>query len=465
MFSSKTVIYLGWLAATRRARQVSFFRQLLVEQFLPAGETGRLHSRKLGRMLRFSCTHVPYYREQFRALGLTGRDAQAKPLEVLAALPLLDKTILRERFEDLRSDDLGSRRWFFNTSGGSTGEPVRFVQDGAYQNKAMGSKALLDNWSGYATGEPRVKLWGSERDLLAGREDVRTRVGRWLRNETLLNTFRMTQADMARYVETINRVAPVQILAYAESAFELACFTEHEGLKIHSPRAVMTTAGTLYPHMREAIERVFRTRVFNRYGSREAGDIACECEGHRGLHVNPFTHRVEIVGEDGSPCAPGRTGEIVVSLLTNEAMPLLRYRIGDLASWAQGPCGCGRSWPLLAQVSGRVMEVFKRRDGSPVMPEYFVHFIGVTMRGELDFIKKFQVIQEGFDKLKLLVVPRAGKEEARRQLSAKKAMLDDLVAKVMGEGCGLEVLLVEDIPKTPSGKYCWTKVLMNARNS
>ena len=459
------VIYRGWLAATRRARQESFFRQLLVKQFLPAGETGRLHSRKLGRMLRFSCTHVPYYREQFRALGLTGRDAQARPLEVLAALPLLDKTILRERFEDLQSNDLGNRRWFFNTSGGSTGEPVRFVQDGAYQNRMMGGKALFDNWSGYASGEPQVRLWGSERDLLTGREDVRTRVGRWLRNETPLNTFRMSDADMRHYVETINRVAPVQVLAYAESAFELACFIEREGLKIHSPRAVMTSAGTLYPHMREAIERVFGARVFNRYGSREAGDIACECEGHRGLHVNPYTHRVEIVSEDGSPCAPGRTGEIVVTLLTNEAMPLLRYRIGDMAAWAQGPCSCGRSWPLLEQVSGRVMEVFRRRDGSPVVPEYFIHFIGVTMRGELNFIKKFQVIQEGFDKLKMLVVPRVGKEEARRQLSAKKEMLDDLVVKVMGERCGLEVLLVEDIPKTPSGKYCWTKVHMNARNN
>jgi phenylacetate-CoA ligase len=462
--SLKAGFYKGWLAATGRTAQEKILKQMLQMQFLSAPETQKQHEHKLIEILRFSLKNVPYYQEHFHALGLSDTDITAKPLEVLAALPLLDKATLRERFEDLKSNDLKGRRWHVNTSGGSTGEPVRFVQDEQYHHAGMGGAALFNVWSGYKPGKSKVILWGSERDLLVGKETLRTSAGRWFRNETTLNAFRMGENDMRYFVDVINQVRPLQILAYADSAFELARFIEREGLKVHFPHSVMTSAGTLYLHMRETIETVFNTKVFNRYGSREMGDIACDCEFHKGLHVNPYTHHVEILREDGSPCDPGEVGEIVVTLLTNKAMPLLRYRIGDMAAWSDQPCDCQRSWPLLKEVSGRVMDVLRRPDGSPVMPEYFIHFIGVTSRGDLDFIKKFQLIQNGINQLRLLIVPSTDIEDARLQLSVKKRILKDLVARVMGNECRLDIVLVDDIPNTASGKYRYTICKVGAQD-
>lgn len=143
--------------------------------------------------------------------------------------------------------------------------------------------------------------------------------------------------------------------------------------------AVITSAGTLYPFMREKIAKVFKCRVFNRYGCREVGDIACERPGYEGLWVAPWGNYVEIIDGDGNP-VPGETeGEILLTCLTNYAMPFIRYRIGDMGMWVdQG----GARWDgcaLLRNVSGRVTDCIFRKDGSFVSPEYFIHMVGVAL--------------------------------------------------------------------------------------
>lgn len=448
----RSMMYSCVLYVTGRRQQIAFLGKLLRHQFDSAEETLRQHHEKLRDILLFSLNHVPYYRNEFQRLGLGTADIAARPLEALTALPLLDKATLRRRFDDLKSDDLDTRDWYYNSSGGSTGEPARFVQDAAYHQAAMGSKALFDTWTGYSPGAPKVLLWGAGRDLV-GKGTWRSRMGHLLRNEYALNTFRMTEADMRRFVGTINRARPVQIMSYVTSAYQLAQYIEREGLPVYRPKAVMTSAGTLYPHMRETIERAFGAPVFNRYGSREVGDIACECECHRGLHVNPHTHHVEILREDGSPCAPGETGEVVVTSLINMAMPLLRYRIGDMAAWAHQPCSCGRHWPLLKEVSGRVSDVFRRRDGSLVTPAYFNQFFRFAACSDLSFIVKYQLVQEDYTRLRLLLVVNIDKVTAQRLIAEKRQALGDLVRAAMGEDCLLDVQLVDEIPVTASGKF------------
>lgn len=449
----RSPLYSAYLRLSGRGKQLGFYSHFQKLQFESRRDMWHRHVDRVSHMLRFSRSNVPYYRDIFKDLSITEDDIANDPLGVLRLMPLLDRSVLRDRFEDLKARDLGNRRWYLNSSGGSTGEPVQFVQDAQYHAASMANKYLFDEWSGCSLGMPKVLLWGSERDLLVGKESFRARVGRWLRNECPLNAFRTTTADMFQFVETINRVRPVQLLAYVDIATELANFIENEGLCVYSPKSVMTTAGTLYPHMREVIERVFRAPVFNRYGSREVGDIACECEKAEGLHINPSTHHVEILRPDGSYCDPGEIGEVVVTLLTNEAMPLLRYRIGDMAAWTDETCSCGRQWPLLKEVSGRIMDVLRRKDGSSVTPAYFVHFFGVVERGDLSFIKKYQLIQEDFDSLRLLIVSDLAADQVMSNIEKARGVIEQIVRRVMGDSCQLSIECVPDIPKTSSGKY------------
>ena len=409
-----------------------------------------LRDARLRALLAHAFANVPYYRRVLKESGVVDDDGRVS-LENFDQVPFLTKDTIRTHSCDLVSKDLHKRKFYYNTSGGSTGEPVRLVQDAEYKRWIRAGKLLYDLWTGYQPGMPKVVLWGSERDLFVGRETLGVRINRWIRNEVWLNAFRMTEPKMREYVEVINLHKPVQILAYVESIYELARFIDRNGLSVHSPRAIMTSAGTLYPHMRQVIERVFRAPVFNRYGSREVGDIACECEVHKGLHVSPLTHYVEIIRKDGTPAAAGEVGEVVVTSLVNYAMPLIRYRIGDMAAWAEEECSCGRSWPLLKEVVGRVSDVFVTATGTQVHGEYFTHLLYFK-----EWVRKFQFIQEDYHHIRLLVVPAVDLTVARGELERDRADIERKVKLVMGEESRLEVELVDDILPSPSGKYRYT---------
>jgi phenylacetate-CoA ligase len=200
----------------------------------------------------------------------------------------------------------------------------------------------------------------------------------------------------------------VGIRAYVESIHELARFIEARGLQVHSPRAISTAAGTLHPAVRELVERVFRAPVFDHYGSRETNGIAGECDHHQGLHVSALTYRFELLRADGTPCGPGELGEVVLTSLVNYAMPLIRYRIGDMAEWAEQPCSCGRAWPLLRAVQGRVTDNFVAGDGTLVHGAYFRHLFFFR-----DWIRKFQIVQEAQDRVRFRIVLRTPGEDPR----------------------------------------------------
>jgi phenylacetate-CoA ligase len=425
------------------------YQELVKWQELDRDEVRSRQEAILRSLLRSAHERVPYYREILSKHGLVdGGDVR---LERFSSLPLLDKEILRGRFEDLKSDDLKTRKWRQNTSGGSTGEPVRFIQDRAQHSWALAAKQLFNHWSGYKTGMPRIRLWGSERDLLVGSETLKTKISRWLRNEHYLNAFRMGENRMRQFVQIINKVQPVQILAYVETMVELAQFAERHSLSVYSPQAVMTSAGTLYPHMRGTIGSVFRAPIFNRYGSREVGDIACECEEHEGLHVCAPTHYVEILRSNGSPARPGEVGEIVVTLLTNRSMPLIRYRIGDMGAWAEKSCSCGRSWPLLEKVTGRVSDTFVNRRGDAIHGEYFTHLFYHE-----DWVHKFQVVQEATDRIVVRMVASEGSASLKQQYREEMQAITRDIRSAMGPSCEVEFEFEDDIAPTDSGKYRYT---------
>lgn len=440
----------AWMTlAALRGRTVEYLGQLESWQWLDAEKVHDLQHRRLERLLLHAHRHTSWYREVLDTSNvIKGGEAH---LDSFEEIPLLSKSDIREYGARMLSDDLESRHRTENTSGGSTGEPVRLLQDRDYEDWNRAVKLLHDLWTDCRVGDRRARLWGSERDLWRGHEDAAVRFRRWLGNERWLNTFRMTEGQAREHVRALNRFRPRQVMGYVESLYDMSRLIEREQLRIHAPRSVVSTGGTLYPEMRCAIESAFGAPVFNRYGSREVGDVACECERHSGLHVSPLTHYVEILRPDGSRTAPGEIGEIVVTSLTNEAMPLIRYRIGDSGRWSETMCPCGRGWSTLDAVTGRVIDIFESPDGSRVHGQYFIHLFYFR-----DWVAKFRVVQESLGHIRVLLTTT---QEFKTPAEAFRSELEDIARKirwVMGEDCRVDFEFMREIPPSPSGKYRYT---------
>jgi phenylacetate-CoA ligase len=397
--------------------------------------------RLLARMLRHCREQVPHYARRLRELGDPGQDPEA----VLAGMPILTKQNIREHFDELKSSDLSRRRWKLNTSGGSTGEPARFIQDREYEARSRALTLAFDKWVGHEVGEPLVRLWGSERDVLLGTLGWRARAFDALTRTTFLNAFRMTPRAMRDFARRIRRIRPNLIVAYAQALYELAGFLEQEGIQVPKVGAVITSAGTLHDFMRSRIERTFRCPVYNRYGSREVSLIACERPGVEGMWVAPWNNIVEIVDDNGQPVPPGTDGEILVTSLVNFAMPLVRYRIGDRGTLSPGSVRGGQT---LRRVLGRNVDAFRRRDGTIVDGEYFTHLLYFR-----DWVEKFQFVQTRHDQVVLRVVARTLARDAHQpELDSIEAG----VKAVLGSDATLKVEWVDDIPPPPSGKLSYT---------
>jgi len=406
------------------------------------GTTDRLLVQVLAHCQR----SVPYYEAIMKEVGGT---FEHDPQAYLLKLPILTKEIIREQFEQLKSSDLGQRKWYLNASGGSTGEPVQLIQDRHYRNHVTALQQFYSTWTGVKIASPEVYIWGSERDILGGNPGEKWRrffTNKFLRR-IMINAFHMTPETMHECIDLLNTKTPELIVAYPHILYELARFAEQEKLSIRTQSAIITSAGMLYPFMREAIERVFQCKVFNRYSSREVGDMAGECEFHQGLHVFPWGCYVEIVDEAGHRLPDGTEGIIVVTCLNNLAMPLLRYKLNDRGRLAaDSTCPCGRRGQLLEKVSGRTGDVFRTQDGTLIDGEYFTHMLYFRT-----WVGKFQVIQKSYSSILFkikLTEQRYVKEE-----------LDDITDKtraVMGKACQVDFEFVADIPNISSGKYRYT---------
>lgn len=401
----------------------------------------------LARLLDFAKQHVPYYQ----------RIADQLSTDRLEDWPILTKDILRNEFEQLRSDDWETRDVIHNASGGSTGRPVQFIHERSFRERRKATNEFYDReLLGVDQNTSRVILWNSPRDVAAN-GDTAPQSRRPLKNEALrlmgiktttLHAYHMSRDDMDSYLATINREKPEYILAYAGSLYQLASRAHGQKLEMHKPRRMTTTAETLQPFMRERITEVFGPGLSDCYGSREVGLIGGEAKEGTMLLFDFFNH-VEVVDAQGKQVGPGGEGRILVTCLFNYAMPLIRYEIGDMAIVGQPVEMFGKTWPTLERVVGRVAEQFVKRDGGLVHGLFFV-----SRFRDCNWVDELQVVQHGVDSIEINFVPLCeppAEDQARLEREFREAM---------GGECEIRWTRLAEIPRTKEGKLLYTRCLV-----
>jgi phenylacetate-CoA ligase len=404
--------------------------------------------KNLKKLILHVYKNVPYYRGIFEKINIINNNNV--DLSKFHDIPILTKKNVNEHLKDLTSSDYNTRKWEYNFSGGSTGEPTRFIQDIHYNRWVNATNHFYYN-DMLGINDIHCKkiiLWGSPQDLFKGNVGIKAKIGIWLSNTIFLNSFKMSESDMIKYLQTINHCKPDLLRGYAGSLFELCRFAERKNIKINSQKILISSAETLTNDMREKIETVFGTKVNDFYGSRETASIAGECR-NRSMHIFSFNNYIEIVDKNSKPVKEGEDGRIIVTNLHNYSMPFLRYEIGDMAKLGSTDCICENFLPTLKKIYGREEQQFITKDGKIVIGYYFVHLIGVVLNK--GYIKKFQVIQEDYEKIKILAVLDKGLPVSERKEIEQKIKLQ------MGEECRVLWEFVDDIPIMKSGKFLYTK--------
>ena len=414
-------------------------------EHLPRHKIDAFQQDRLRRLLRHAARRVPYYREVLTEAGVVSASGNVR-LDRFSQIPLLEKSTLHERFEDLKSEDVSGRDWYQNTSGGSTGETARFIQDREFADWGRAVGLLFDSWAGYSPGDLKFLIWPVHRDLAGRRTSIRSIGGTLLRNETWLDARRMTHDQMRESLKWIDRKQPVQVYAFPENLYELARIALQEELQPRPPGAIVTSGGILLPAVRETISIAFHAPIFDRYGSRELSGIAAECIAHSGLHICPALQYVEILKPDGFRADPGENGELVVTSLVNYAMPLIRYRVGDVAAWSTDACSCEREWPMLRGLEGRNRDLFVKRDGTRIriLERVFHQHV---------WVRQFQVIQEEYDHVRVLLVPNGYAQDTLTRVTSEVEQIQESIRNSMGQDCRVEVILTGHIDTAPSGKF------------
>ncbi|MBK5191611.1 MAG: AMP-binding protein [Flavobacteriaceae bacterium] len=122
------------------------------------------------------------------------------------------------------------------------------------------------------------------------------------------------------------------------------------------------------------ISKLWDIELFSTYASTEMATAFTECEAHRGNHAQPELIFTEILDEAGNPVKPGETGELVITTLQVETMPLLRFATGDMVSYTDEPCPCGRNTLRLSPVLGRKKQMIKFK-GTSLYPQHIIEVL------------------------------------------------------------------------------------------
>jgi phenylacetate-CoA ligase len=374
-------------------------QELELHQWLSPQEIRELQWRKLSALVTRAYQNVPYYRERFDEYGLRPKDIQC-PAD-FARVPLLTKKDIQENLGTMTARDMSQTELLMNHTGGSTGHPLSFYQDRDYLRYASAGRTWGFQLCGFELGDKQAFFWGSDYDSTA-HKGWRNRLRDWSQNALWINVFDLTEDALYRAARSLSRWRPDFIWGYTSSVEMLAKTVEQHGVEGIHPRAVQLTAEVVAEEQRSLIEDTFGCRVFNRYGCREASLVAHECPAHSGLHVLADNNYVEFV-QDGRPVTPGQEGMIVVTNLNNHGMPLLRYVVGDTGVPAQRVCECGRGYPLMDAVKGRVVDIIVSPSGKLLHGEFFTHLFYKTQG-----VRQFQVIQETEQDLSIKIVPGEG---------------------------------------------------------
>ena len=357
---------------------------------LPEEELKQLQERKLRRLVENAFEYSSFYKERFRSAGISPNDIRS--LEDLAKLPFTLKTDLRDTYPTGMFSVPQSQIVRFHVSSGTTGVPT--VVGYTVNDIDVWSTCLARSLTACGLGRGDVVQVAYGYGLFTGGLGLHYGVEKI--GATVLPIGAGSTSRQVSLMKDLGTTAMACTPSYLLHIGEVA-----ESMKVDIASQTKLRVGILGAEpwsleSRKRIEQNLGIRAYDIYGTSEmSGPLFTECSAQNGIHAWADHFLLEIIDDHGRPVKQGKKGELVVTTLSKEALPLIRYRMGDITSLVWEECECGRTHPKIMRVQGRVddmivirgINVFPSQIESVLMqiPEVGDHFqIVVDRVGPLD---------------------------------------------------------------------------------
>lgn len=338
--------------------------------YLTAQEIRRFQEQKLSDELRYLAANSPYYRELFDSCQLDVD--KITRIEQLSLIPTTTKETFHQRNMDFLCVPKAEIADYCTTSG-TTGDAVTIALTRSDLNRLAYNEARSFTCAGAEAGDIFQLMLTLDRHFMAG-------MAYYLGIQQLgASTLRVGPGSPQMQLENILRFRPTYLVAVPSFLLRLAEFAAAQGTDLNktSVKAAVCIGepirdASLQPNtLGERIKALWNINLYSTYASSEMQTAFTECTYGCGGHHRPELLIVEVLDEQGHAVKPGAYGEVTITTLGVEAMPLLRYRTGDICAFYDEPCRCGRNTLRLSPVAGRKNQMIKYKGTTLYPPAIF----------------------------------------------------------------------------------------------
>jgi phenylacetate-CoA ligase len=343
-----------------------------------------MQEKKLQELMRYLSAHSPYYKELFAKEGINPQEITT--IEQLRTIPVTTKEDLQQRNWDFCCVPKTEIAEFMSSSG-TLGAPVTIALTENDLQRLAYNEYCSFVCAGGSPSDIYQLMLTLDRQFMAG-------IAYYLGIRKLgAGLVRVGPGAPFLHWETIQRIRPTVIVGVPSFLLKLIEYAEANGLDLNSTsvktavcigESIRNEDHTLN-RMGQKINAAWNIQLFSTYASTEMQTAFTECTEGKGGHLNAELLIVELLDEQNQPVAPGAAGEVTITTLGVEGMPLLRYKTGDVCRIFDNSCSCGRNTPRLSSIIGRKKQMIKLKGTSFYPPAIF------DLLNELDEVTDYVV--------------------------------------------------------------------------
>lgn len=402
-------------------------KHLLKTQYWSTAEIEGHQLSEFNKLVQLAKQKTSFYKIRFANISLPLNNLK----EAIIAFPKLRKADIKKDFKELCNMD-GVISFKSQTSG-STGIPLIIQISRKSSSDRFARLMRFLNWWGVEIYDRNILIWGSN-SLIRTRKD---RIKDWLRNRKSIDPLSLNKESVLEIYRDLIEFKPVWIRGYTSAILQLAKLLDENNLSVRSPhlKVIIVTAEMLFKEDRIYIESVFNCKVANEYGAAEVGIIANECP-MGGMHLNEESLYLECNSDNN----------VIISDLSNEAMPIINYINEDRIKLSQKSCECGRQSRVVESIEGRYSDLISCPDGTEKGQVLFYYLMKeLEDKGFENSVLQYKFYQSGLNFTIEIVEGKVFSDAAQEFITSR-------MKELIGPSITTTFKIVQDIKRETSGK-------------